>query len=396
MQNFSAREILQNEIIEDYGYDPTKLSVIQWSSISCFHIEEPVRYPARGKSYDDLMDNNVALIKAVQSDLFFDLSFYGSSKQFWDASVIPWNGRLLLVCNQYVRGPLIFTWLNLTNYHSFFDNKPYLGIGTAPTMLNQPTVGEDPRILVVNQSLLYVVYSFGNPMRMRIMSIGLENQRISVLKTSLNIELETSVNSNIENAAIQKNWAPFLHNESLFFIQRLNPFTVVSIDSNFENGTSPIAKVISMSNILRLSWKYGTLRGGTNAVQISPDEYLGFFHTTSNIPRRTAARWFVTYFMGAYTFSTSPPFELRRISPVPIIKDSFYRGAWFGKNMDYCVFPSSLYVDHGFAVISLSLQNTDSYMAKFLLSELLNSLENVDPEKQYEAAACRHAEPNGF
>lgn len=170
---------------------------------------------------------------------------------------------------------------------TFPTSDPYLGLSTIPSALNFPVSGEDPRVMVVNDSFLYVVYSFGKPMRMRIMEVGLVNGTISILKNSLNIELESVVNAHIENAAVQKNWSPFLHNQSLHFIQRLNPFTVVAIDSHFENNTAPLAKVVSMANYLELPWKLGVLRGGTNHIQISPDEYLGIFRTTSNIPRRT-------------------------------------------------------------------------------------------------------------
>ena len=385
LPNFAAREIIDKRISEDYGYDPNKLLEVPWSKIACYQVGAPIEYVAKGTTYDDLMNNMIALIKAVQPLTFSEISLYGRWKEFWDASVVPWNGRLLLVSNCYARGILMFAWLNMSTNPT---SSPYLGLSAIPSALNFPVSGEDPRVMVVNGSFMYVVYSFGKPMRMRIMEVGLDSGgRLAILKNSLSIELESVVNAHIENAAVQKNWSPFLHNQTLHFIQRLNPFTVVSIDPHFENNTIPLAKVVSMANYIDLPWKLGVLRGGTNHVQISPDEYLGIFHTTSNIPRRTASRWFATYFMGAYTFSTSPPFELLRISPVPIVKDSFYLGPWYAKYIDYCVFPSSLYVDNEFAVISLTLQNVDSYIAKIRMTELLESLQSVHPD-QRNAKTC--------
>jgi hypothetical protein len=225
---------------------------------------------------------------------------------------------------------------------------------------------------------------------MRVMSVGLNERNVTeIFKVSGDVNLEIgTLNDGVENAAIQKNWSPFLHNASLLFIQRINPLTVVSVDLGFESGAPSMAKVVSISNYIDLQWRFGVLRGGTNAVQISDTEYLGIFHTVSPIPRRNfMAKQFHTYFMGAYTFSTTPPFRLLRVSPVPIVDKRFYQGPWFARYIDYCVFPSSLFIEGNFAVISLTLQDTDSYMAKIDLHDLLESL--VDVEDSAKLHKCK-------
>ena len=128
LTNFAAREILDERISEDYGYDPNKLMEVTWTKIACYPLLAPIDYVARGATYDDLMNNLISLIKAVQPLAFFCI--FGRWKEFWDASVVPWNGRLLLINNYYFRGTLMFAWMNMP---TFPTSDPNLGLSTIPS-----------------------------------------------------------------------------------------------------------------------------------------------------------------------------------------------------------------------------------------------------------------------
>ena len=91
LTNFTAREILDERISEDYGYDPNKLTEVPWIKIACYQLLAPIDYVARGATYDDLMNNLISLIKAVQPLTFSEIYLFGRWKEFWDASVVPWN-----------------------------------------------------------------------------------------------------------------------------------------------------------------------------------------------------------------------------------------------------------------------------------------------------------------
>jgi hypothetical protein len=99
-----------------------------------------------------------------------------------------------------------------------------------------------------------------------------------------------------------------------------------------------------------IHWNYGELRGGTPAHKINDREYFSFFHSSHKLPGNGIR---VTYFIGAYTFSSSPPFHLIRVSPVPLVPpgNKFYSGQWNSKRLDYVIFASGYiftYIDeHG-------------------------------------------------
>eukprot|EP01033_Poteriospumella_lacustris_P011072 gene11072-7877_t len=120
----------------------------------------------------------------------------------------------------------------------------------------------------------------------------------------------------------------------------VNPMVVVQLDFQW-NGEFAVARVVSMASLGHSSYRYGELRGGTNAVDLG-DRFLAFFHSTVTLP----GCFTKTYFMGAYTFSKTPPFRLLEMSSEPVVVPWLYEGPWnpFNRNrkIDYCVFPVSL------------------------------------------------------
>jgi hypothetical protein len=103
----------------------------------------------------------------------------------------------------------------------------------------------------------------------------------------------------------QKNWSPFVHNGSVFLVERINPLHIVSI-----NHTDCHAQTVSQSpTTFNLAWNYGEIRGGTNAVLVRnhlqhtfhkehSHVYMAFFHSNKQIP----GNYVRTYFFGLYIF----------------------------------------------------------------------------------------------
>jgi predicted GH43/DUF377 family glycosyl hydrolase len=143
----------------------------------------------------------------------------------------------------------------------------------------------------------------------------------------------------------QKNWVPFEWNRTLFISYVLNPHEVLYL--NLKNGECYLSHLTSPP----IHWEFGTLRGSTPPLLID-GEYLAFFHsgTITALPSAPdETMWY--YFMGAYTFSAAPPFEITRMTPSPIMHDSFYTKTDYYKKV---VFPggfvdagSSFYVAYG-------------------------------------------------
>ena len=63
--------------------------------------------------------------------------------------------------------------------------------------------------------------------------------------------------------------------------------------------------------------------------------------------------------MGAYIFTTDLPFQVLRISKVPILIDKFYQGIWHNQNCDYVVFPTGAFITYDDPVESTSTEKVD-------------------------------------
>ena len=133
--------------------------------------------------------------------------------------------------------------------------------------------------------------------------------------------------------------------------------------------------------------------GGTPAVLVTNKKtnetyYLAFFHSRLMLQHNSK----LTYFMGAYTFSSQPPFHMLQISPFPILNDALYLGPWAffkNRNVDYVPFPTSFFIDYSHnnvhknenendrIFLFLGHQDYRGLMINMLLQELLDSLEPV-------------------
>jgi hypothetical protein len=96
----------------------------------------------------------------------------------------------------------------------------------------------------------------------------------------------------------QKNWSPFLYNDTILMVQRINPFHVVGLGNVSEPSSEIHSYTISIAPKLPINWAYGEMRGGTNALLMG-DFYLALFHSENHVN----GNWLRTYWFGAYTFS---------------------------------------------------------------------------------------------
>jgi hypothetical protein len=91
---------------------------------------------------------------------------------------------------------------------------------------------------------------------------------------------------------------------------------------------------VSLTEATNFCWPWGAVRGGT-PLQLVNGEYLGFFHTMTNLGSRLVA----TYVMGAYTVSAEPPFRLTSMSHYPLVPEQLLFGQWTYPRIDFCFFP---------------------------------------------------------
>lgn len=144
---------------------------------------------------------------------------------------------------------------------------------------------------------------------------------------------------------LQKNWVPFEWNGNLLVGYSIVPHEVLNPDMN-QGVCSPFFETKAS-----VDWPWGPLRGGTPATLVG-GEYLAFFH--SSVVMKSEASdgidlWH--YFMGAYTFSAHPPFNVTKITPLPLVTKSFYIKSAREKRViypgGYAISGSKIYVVYG-------------------------------------------------
>lgn len=207
-----------------------------------------------------------------------------------------------------------------------------------PRILNTSSeFSEDPRCIYVGDKCYLIFndcsdYSLTKDFRsMRVAQIDLSRYK-----------LETIHNLDIQMQPIEKNWIPFAVQDEqeikLFLSYTINPHKILKLFNLNENKLEhlPLDSMSWVNNPWEKKW--GNLRGGTPAILID-DEYLAFFHSNF-IDQKTKLSWYV---MGAYTFASSPPFQLKSISPYPILFQGIYQTT-IRNDLSYlrCIFPSGI------------------------------------------------------
>eukprot|EP01035_Chromulina_nebulosa_P064543 gene64543-88297_t len=118
------------------------------------------------------------------------------------------------------------------------------------------------------------------------------------------------------------------------------------------------------------------MRGGTPALRVDSNHYLSFFHSSGRLSKKAP----LTYVMGAYLFSSSPPFEITHVSPEPIMHQTFINVSlgWAYRAVDYIAFPMGFVIMDPFIYLSYGKNDRDSWILKLNKTGLLNSLKPVE------------------
>ena len=167
----------------------------------------------------------------------------------------------------------------------------------------------------------------------------------------------------------QKNWIPFEWNKKLLLVYTIDPHEI--IDPNLTNGKC----YLGYRTETKLDWKWGTLRGSTPALLID-GEYLSFFH--SGLYTATEASWGCElwhYYMGAYAFSSEPPFNITKITPAPIIGDGFYTTSYCEKRV---IFPGGCVVSGPYIYVAYGKDDHEMWIATLDKTALQKFLKPVE------------------
>ncbi len=173
----------------------------------------------------------------------------------------------------------------------------------------------------------------------------------------------------------EKNWVAFDNNGQLFFAYSIFPHRILAPLAS----SGSCKTIVSTFSPLRYRWNFGTLRGGTPALKIETrekNEYLAFFHSSKDMATVHSKGQVVQhYFMGAYTFSDTYPFDIQRISPEPIVGKEFYHGDQYATWKPMCVvFPGGFVSDDKTIWLAYGRQDHEVWIAKLDKEQLLDSL----------------------
>jgi len=128
--------------------------------------------------------------------------------------------------------------------------------------------GEDPRIIILNEEV-YVIFICLSPY---------ENQNRCIGITKFNewnpvfLQIE-----NMKKNQIEKNWAPFVKDNKLYFIYNYDPLIILYYNLNLEGKCQVIFKQDNINLPINTSSTY--LRGGSNLIHYRDGYYIGGCHS---------------------------------------------------------------------------------------------------------------------
>lgn len=163
----------------------------------------------------------------------------------------------------------------------------------------------------------------------------------------------------------QKNWVPFEWNRVLYLSYSINPHEVLY--TNLISGEC----YSSFNSSFLSNWPYGSMRG-SSAASLVDEEYLAFFHSSKFMASDATydqPAWH--YFMGAYTFSANPPFQLTRVSREPIIAEGFYEPSCSWKKV---IFPGGYVVKDPYIHVAYGKNDSEIWILTLDKEAFMNSL----------------------
>ncbi|KAJ1396319.1 hypothetical protein B484DRAFT_472307 [Ochromonadaceae sp. CCMP2298] len=376
---------------------------------------------AKGAKPSSNTNSQIMLSAAVNGDLVKRADFLAG---YLNPAIILYQNRLLMLTRHPDDGwtkrinYIYFAWLDHPSFPLWGQEEQdllCLDVNDMGPLKNAATVGQDPRIVYVGDTLQVF---FNHPSE-KIAHMGMfelaVNQSSGCLEISEQRTIEPAENvlqkvqpqqketpwnvhpaegepgwtvhpafdaSTKSQLQSEKNWTPFRHRNETLLLHSINPLVVVKAVPFSEEGgdnRTLLSHMHSVSPSMNIPWPFGDLRGGTNAIYLPKQGvYLSFLHSAAHI----GGSRLKTYVMGAYTFTADPPFRVLQVSPLPIMPRNMYEGPYNRLKLariDYNVFPMHIFVWSAELVLSVGWQDTDAYLIWFNLQDLLDSLSNVEP-----------------
>lgn len=297
----------------------------------------------------------------------------------FNPSIIRWRNRLIMSFRSYDPITRSSDMMGLAWLDEEFNvvGKPRIIIREGETCID-PSRAQDPRLLVENGELL-IIYSNSFPYekpesRMYVGKIREgDDGEFTIIAPCPLIHFDKEIRTRKE-----KNWAPFIHNNTLLLSYSLQPHYILIPKLHNHSCLS------LTSTIGKIKWDWGVMRGGTPA-HLVDGRYLAFFHSDKALSSvQSEGKVMNHYFMGAYTFEPEFPFNVSAVGRHPIMSKNFYEGPMYKTWKPLrVVFPCGYIFDEKFIWVSYGRQDHEAWIVKLDKEKLFQSLlpvETVQPE----------------
>ena len=206
------------------------------------------------------------------------------------------------------------------------------------------------------------------------------------------------IDSVFRKAHPEKNWMPFIYNDSIHWFRNMNPLVVVRVlpDLPHARANADIrTELVALGgNGTRVRWRWGEMRGGTAAVyDAALGAYVALFHSQVNFVLDETPLTYDSnrryYYMGFCVFAAQPPFSIQLMSPMPLVGPNFYNEEESNRKPRRIVFPMGLIVDASSNryIVSYGKNDTFLFVAHFDRQKLLDGLQPPLPES-WEGPPC--------
>ena len=194
---------------------------------------------------------------------------------------------------------------------------------------------------------------------------------------------------NLSTPRKEKNWVPFVHEDSIHIVYYLNPPVVLRLpDHELAGAGNDVRAELAAAGMLPVRWRYGEMRGGTPAVyDAALGGYIAFFHSHVQVKgdnpfsRGSFQR---LYYMGCYVFAAQPPFSIQLISAAPILGLDFYNVSSPHRQI---IWPAGLEVLPDEYIVSYGKNDRDIWMVRLDRREVIKALQAPLPAK-WEGPPC--------
>jgi hypothetical protein len=244
--------------------------------------------------------------------------------------------------------------------------------------------GEDPRIFIFNNNVYVIFITFSPyPGQSRCIGITLFDEWKPIF---LQIE-------NMKHNPIEKNWAPFVCNNKLYFVYNYDPLIIIHYDLNNKGICNIVYKQEGV--ILPINTSNTFLRGGSNLIQYKDHYYIGGCHSRiydgcyqhySHIILLDTLKWKIVYLSKAvmYNYTLNNKLNAWNITYSHMIKEMGRKYNILNDKSPHIIQdPISLYVNGGKYYITINVRDAVTLKYEIHFKNLLDLKEDGDKKIGY-------------